>query len=39
MKPVDFVSGYDSNWEKGKINFIRNYKFTIAFENKRILIC
>ena len=33
MKPVDFISRYDSNWEKGKINFIGNYKFTIAFEN------
>lgn len=24
---------YDKNWESGKIEFIKNYKFTIAFEN------
>lgn len=27
------ISSRNGNWEKGKLDFIRNYKFTIAFEN------
>lgn len=29
----DIIKRYDDNWRKGKIEFINNYKFTIAFEN------
>lgn len=28
---------YDGDWRKGKIDFIRDYKFTIAFENTSYL--
>lgn len=27
------ISSRNGNWVKGKLDFIRNYKFTIAFEN------
>lgn len=29
----DAIEPRDGNWQQGKIDFIRNYKFTIAFEN------
>lgn len=29
----DIITRYNKNWEQGKIDFIKNYKFTIAFEN------
>ncbi|MFA7658015.1 MAG: glycosyltransferase family 10 [Candidatus Gastranaerophilaceae bacterium] len=29
----DIIERYDKNWKKGKIDFIHDYKFTIAFEN------
>lgn len=29
----DLIKRYDGDWQKGKIEFISNYKFTFAFEN------
>lgn len=29
----DLIERYDENWKHGKIKFVSNYKFTIAFEN------
>lgn len=31
----DAIEPRDGDWEKGKLDFIQNYKFTIAFENSR----
>ena len=31
--PSDAISPREGDWQKGKLEFIRNYKFTIAFEN------
>jgi alpha(1,3/1,4) fucosyltransferase len=31
----DIIERYDNDWWQGKIDFIKNYKFTIAFENSR----
>ncbi len=31
--PADSISPREGDWQKGKLEFIRNYKFTIAFEN------
>lgn len=29
----DVIPRYDDDWKRGKIDFVSNYKFTIAFEN------
>ncbi len=29
----DVISSRDGDWQKGKLDFIKDYKFTIAFEN------
>ena len=31
--PAESISSRDGDWHKGKLEFIRDYKFTIAFEN------
>lgn len=33
----NIVKRYDDDWQKGKIDFIKDYKFTIAFENSSSL--
>lgn len=30
---ANLVGRYDGDWRKGKVDFIKDYKFTIAFEN------
>lgn len=32
----DAITPREEDWSRGKVEFIRNYKFTIAFENERI---
>ncbi len=33
MHAKELIGRYDGDWRKSKIDFIHNYKFTIAFEN------
>ena len=37
MKSDRLIGRFDGDWRKSKIDFIRDYKFTIAFENSKYL--